>query len=75
MKSNIISLCGVSSDPLDPPQEAPPARPLAGFVGRFGICAKNGADHTPPELRGSVLKQFLGPRSSSLERPKAFRIS
>eukprot|EP00969_Alexandrium_andersonii_P118188 5227653-Alexandrium_andersonii.AAC.1 len=32
------------------PQEEPPARPLACFVSRFGICAKDGAECTLPEL-------------------------
>eukprot|EP00969_Alexandrium_andersonii_P305971 13525634-Alexandrium_andersonii.AAC.1 len=46
------------------PREAPPAHPPARFVGRFGICAKNGADRTPPELQGPILRPCLGPRSS-----------
>eukprot|EP00969_Alexandrium_andersonii_P227916 10065534-Alexandrium_andersonii.AAC.1 len=45
-----------------------PARPSARFVGRLGICANNGAECAPPELRGSILRPFLGPRSSSFER-------
>eukprot|EP00969_Alexandrium_andersonii_P361831 15458418-Alexandrium_andersonii.AAC.1 len=42
--------------------EAPPARPPSRLVGRFGVCANNGADSTPRELLGAVLKPCLGPR-------------
>eukprot|EP00969_Alexandrium_andersonii_P353610 15440297-Alexandrium_andersonii.AAC.1 len=49
-------------------------RRAAAFVGRFGICTNNGADTTPWELLGPILKSFLGPRSSSSERLKQFCI-
>eukprot|EP00969_Alexandrium_andersonii_P116158 5136651-Alexandrium_andersonii.AAC.1 len=39
-----------------------PSRPA--FVGRLGICANNGAERTPRELREPMLRSFLGPRSS-----------
>eukprot|EP00969_Alexandrium_andersonii_P025561 1116321-Alexandrium_andersonii.AAC.1 len=45
-----------------------PSRPA--FVGRFGSCAKDRAERTPRELRGAMLRPFLGPRSSSFERLK-----
>eukprot|EP00969_Alexandrium_andersonii_P042285 1854747-Alexandrium_andersonii.AAC.1 len=32
------------------------------FVGGFGICAKKHAERTPRELRGPILRPFLGPR-------------
>eukprot|EP00969_Alexandrium_andersonii_P183440 8105873-Alexandrium_andersonii.AAC.1 len=51
-----------------PPREAPPACRSARFFGRFGICANSGAESTPPELQGSTLRPFLGPRSSGFER-------
>eukprot|EP00969_Alexandrium_andersonii_P321087 14187976-Alexandrium_andersonii.AAC.1 len=57
----------------DSPPEAPPARPPARLIGRFGICAHSGAERTPPELRGSILRPLRGPRSSSFERLKLFR--
>eukprot|EP00969_Alexandrium_andersonii_P016605 727857-Alexandrium_andersonii.AAC.1 len=56
--------------------EVPPARPPVRFISRFGICAKNSAERTPPELQKPMLRPFLGPRSSSVERLKpccAFR--
>eukprot|EP00969_Alexandrium_andersonii_P111340 4916441-Alexandrium_andersonii.AAC.1 len=39
-------------------------------MGRFGICAKSGAERTPRELRGPILRSVLGPRSSGSERLK-----
>eukprot|EP00969_Alexandrium_andersonii_P263429 11642887-Alexandrium_andersonii.AAC.1 len=50
------------------PCEAPPARPPARLVVRFGICANKSAEPTTRELRGAILVPFLGPRSSKLER-------
>eukprot|EP00969_Alexandrium_andersonii_P008308 361886-Alexandrium_andersonii.AAC.1 len=47
-----------------------PSRP--SFVGRSGICARNAAERTPQELRVPMLRPFLGPRSSRLERLKRF---
>eukprot|EP00969_Alexandrium_andersonii_P139767 6182873-Alexandrium_andersonii.AAC.1 len=38
------------------------SRPVS--VGRFGICAESGAECTLRELRGSILRPLLGPRSS-----------
>eukprot|EP00969_Alexandrium_andersonii_P354369 15442007-Alexandrium_andersonii.AAC.1 len=43
---------------------------ITAFVGGFWICAKNGADRTPRELRGPILRPFLGPRNSRCERLK-----
>eukprot|EP00969_Alexandrium_andersonii_P341250 15084203-Alexandrium_andersonii.AAC.1 len=34
----------------------------AVFIGRFGICMNNGAECTPRELRGPILRSFPGPR-------------
>eukprot|EP00969_Alexandrium_andersonii_P304396 13455341-Alexandrium_andersonii.AAC.1 len=42
--------------------EAPLVHPPAHFVGRFGACARNGAECTPRELRGPILRPFSGPR-------------
>eukprot|EP00969_Alexandrium_andersonii_P278303 12302425-Alexandrium_andersonii.AAC.1 len=55
---------------MHPPQKPsePPKQPH--FAVRFGICANSGAKSTPLELQGSTLRPFLGPRSSSFERPK-----
>eukprot|EP00969_Alexandrium_andersonii_P127722 5645340-Alexandrium_andersonii.AAC.1 len=39
-------MCIRDSSP-GPPREAPPARPPACFFGRFGLCAKNGAERSP----------------------------
>eukprot|EP00969_Alexandrium_andersonii_P114879 5080522-Alexandrium_andersonii.AAC.1 len=36
------------------------------FIGKFGIDAKNGAEHNPQELRGSSLRLFLGLRNQAL---------
>eukprot|EP00969_Alexandrium_andersonii_P136873 6055568-Alexandrium_andersonii.AAC.1 len=49
---------------MQPPWE-PPEQPLFAVI--FGISANNGAERTPRELRGSMLRPFLGPRSSSSE--------
>eukprot|EP00969_Alexandrium_andersonii_P002258 98559-Alexandrium_andersonii.AAC.1 len=38
--------------------------PRPAFVGGFGIRARKGAERTPWELRGQMLKSFVGPRSS-----------
>eukprot|EP00969_Alexandrium_andersonii_P363947 15463078-Alexandrium_andersonii.AAC.1 len=46
------------------PREAPPAHPPALSVTRSGVGVNKGAECTPPELRGSVLRPFLGPCSS-----------
>eukprot|EP00969_Alexandrium_andersonii_P325209 14369627-Alexandrium_andersonii.AAC.1 len=40
------------------------------FIGRFGICMKDGAERTPRELQGPLLRSFSGPRSSSSESLK-----
>eukprot|EP00969_Alexandrium_andersonii_P302433 13369173-Alexandrium_andersonii.AAC.1 len=50
----------------------PLARSPARFVSRFGICANHGAERTLPELRGPILRRFLGPRSSRFERLEQF---
>eukprot|EP00969_Alexandrium_andersonii_P193242 8535330-Alexandrium_andersonii.AAC.1 len=42
-------------------------RPLACLVGGFSICARNGAERAPPELRGAMLRPFMGPCSSRFE--------
>eukprot|EP00969_Alexandrium_andersonii_P225975 9978939-Alexandrium_andersonii.AAC.1 len=35
----------------------------AVFIGRFGLCTKNGAERTPRELqRRPTLRSFPGPR-------------
>eukprot|EP00969_Alexandrium_andersonii_P037250 1632162-Alexandrium_andersonii.AAC.1 len=41
---------------------------IPAFVGRFGICAQSGAECNSSELRGPLLRLFLGLRSSSSER-------
>eukprot|EP00969_Alexandrium_andersonii_P331303 14643250-Alexandrium_andersonii.AAC.1 len=69
----ITSLPRGSPPPRGHPREAPSAHPPARLVGRFGICAKSGAECTPRELRGQILRPSLGPRSSSFERLKQFR--
>eukprot|EP00969_Alexandrium_andersonii_P324721 14348378-Alexandrium_andersonii.AAC.1 len=40
------------------PREAPPARPPARLVGRFGICANNRLERPPQELRVSTVRSF-----------------
>eukprot|EP00969_Alexandrium_andersonii_P138544 6127066-Alexandrium_andersonii.AAC.1 len=35
---------------------------ITRFATRFGICARHGAERTPQELRGPILRPFLGPR-------------
>eukprot|EP00969_Alexandrium_andersonii_P019212 838980-Alexandrium_andersonii.AAC.1 len=62
--------------PLDTLPEAPPARSLARFVGvRFGICVKYGAECTPDELWGLLVRSFLGLRSSSFAHLKQFSVT
>eukprot|EP00969_Alexandrium_andersonii_P147261 6511860-Alexandrium_andersonii.AAC.1 len=39
-------------------------------ISGFGTCANTCEERTPRELRGPVLRPFLGPRSSSSERLK-----
>eukprot|EP00969_Alexandrium_andersonii_P128501 5678487-Alexandrium_andersonii.AAC.1 len=34
----------------------------AVFVGSFGMCTENGAERTPRELQGPILRSFPGPR-------------
>eukprot|EP00969_Alexandrium_andersonii_P353020 15438930-Alexandrium_andersonii.AAC.1 len=34
---------------------------IPAFVRRFGISARSGAERTPRELRGPILRLFLGP--------------
>eukprot|EP00969_Alexandrium_andersonii_P111815 4938340-Alexandrium_andersonii.AAC.1 len=43
---------------------------MPAFVRRFRICAGHRSEGTHRELRRPVLRPFLGPRSSSLERLK-----
>eukprot|EP00969_Alexandrium_andersonii_P317976 14045965-Alexandrium_andersonii.AAC.1 len=38
------------------------------FGGGVGVCAENASERTSRELRGPMLRLFLGPRSSSFER-------
>eukprot|EP00969_Alexandrium_andersonii_P179892 7951532-Alexandrium_andersonii.AAC.1 len=45
---------------------------IPAFIGGFGICANNGAERTPRELGGPILRPRLGPRSSRFERVKRF---
>eukprot|EP00969_Alexandrium_andersonii_P301090 13311004-Alexandrium_andersonii.AAC.1 len=49
----------------------PPRWPL---VVATGLSAQNGAEDTPRELRGPILRPFLRPRSPSSERLKPFRM-
>eukprot|EP00969_Alexandrium_andersonii_P346310 15309332-Alexandrium_andersonii.AAC.1 len=44
----------------------------ARFVVRFEISANNGAERTPRELQGSILRPLMGSCSSSSERLKQF---
>eukprot|EP00969_Alexandrium_andersonii_P155580 6878831-Alexandrium_andersonii.AAC.1 len=44
------------------------------LVGRFGFCARSGAECTPRELQGPLLRPLLGLRSSNFERLKQLYI-
>eukprot|EP00969_Alexandrium_andersonii_P166340 7349769-Alexandrium_andersonii.AAC.1 len=53
---------------MDPPRSPLGTSRTTPVIVRFGINASNGAECTPRELQGSVLRPFLGPRNSSSER-------
>eukprot|EP00969_Alexandrium_andersonii_P219373 9688607-Alexandrium_andersonii.AAC.1 len=64
--------CGLEPATLRPSQ--PRAVSSPAVVGRFGICVKSAAERPLRELRGPILRPFLGPRSSRFERLTRFRI-
>eukprot|EP00969_Alexandrium_andersonii_P342195 15125834-Alexandrium_andersonii.AAC.1 len=49
--------------------------PILAFVGRFGMCARRGADCTRRELHGHIFRLLLGPCSSSFKRLKRCCVS
>eukprot|EP00969_Alexandrium_andersonii_P273805 12102095-Alexandrium_andersonii.AAC.1 len=54
---------------MDPPPRNPVGTSrTAPLVVRSGISTNDDAERTIRELRGSILRPFLGPRSSSFER-------
>eukprot|EP00969_Alexandrium_andersonii_P008235 358100-Alexandrium_andersonii.AAC.1 len=54
-----------------PTREAPPARPLARFVSRFGACARNAAEGTPSRAADGNFDAVLGPAQFKLRTPQA----
>eukprot|EP00969_Alexandrium_andersonii_P168829 7461418-Alexandrium_andersonii.AAC.1 len=44
--------------------------PPASLIATIGFSNQNGAERTPRELRGPILRSFLGPRGSRFERLK-----